>query len=107
MSAYRIRVASENSSANPPNPEPRTSPIAGRSDVCASRNCAADSARSKSEFIITFVAPSRRPAGVCPASDRQDGGATKLKLLLEGSELLFEIPLQLRPLVGIEKFLTH
>src|SRR5271166_28729 len=40
-----MRTASVRSSAKEPSPEPRTSPIPGRSLVCESRNAAADSAR--------------------------------------------------------------
>src|ERR1700690_2948677 len=50
-----MRKASESSSANPPRPDPSTSPILGRTEVCESRNCAAAPALVKSSVISQIL----------------------------------------------------
>src|ERR1700720_584888 len=67
-----MRVAPESSSAKPPRPEPRTSPILGRSGVSANRNCAADSALVKSSHIRGFRRLSVAEVGILP-DDRPIG----------------------------------
>src|ERR1700693_3194417 len=46
-----MRMASVSSSANPPRPDPSTSPILGRTEVCDIKNCVAAPALVKSSVI--------------------------------------------------------
>src|SRR6267378_1973006 len=65
ISEYGTRVAaSANSSANPPSPDPSTTPILGRNLVWDSTNCAADSLLANSSdirFRAFNVSKSRGP----------------------------------------------
>src|SRR5271166_2655399 len=96
-----MRTASVRSSANAPSPEPRTSPICGRSLVWEKMNAAADSARvNRSGFINNYVAAD---AFVRPHRAMPDGD---LILTLKFNESPFQLPLHASALIGPDKLLT-
>src|ERR1019366_7759855 len=110
-----MRTASVRSSANDPSPEPRTSPICGRSSVCESTNAAADSARVKRSSVIenhvgagALACPAGKPGPrqACFWLDGVEKPGSALELLLKFRERLLQLPLQASTLIRPNKLLT-
>src|SRR5580658_5685080 len=111
ISAYGTRAASVSESAKAPRPEPRTSPIFGRSEVRERMSCAAESAAVNWSVIncgtifrsVRVSAFSIPPVAALPINPCDEDVATTSKSFFKFLEFAFQLPLFFCALVRGEK----